>query len=297
MTVSTTLQQFQTTSGVREDLYGVITNIAPTDTPMLSSFKAARATNTYTEWLTDSLATATANSQVEGSSATNATLSARTRVGNYLQIFRKVFEVSDTTRAINNVGMSDEYTYQAEKAMKELARDIEWTLVNGTSASGDSATARSLAGVSAFVTTNVMTSGSARILTETIYNTNLQTIWGQGGNPDVTYCAGWGKRKISAFTATSTRFIDTDSKLMIAGIDIYDSDFGRQKIKLDRYVPVSCIMQLEEGKFDIARLRPIKHVPLAKVGSSTRGMIEAELTMRCLTELASGIIWDISTTA
>ncbi len=297
MTMSTTLQQFQTVDGTRDDLYGVITNIAPTDTPMLSSFKAARATNTYTEWLTDSLATATSNKFLEGSSATNATLTARSRVGNYLQIFRKVFEVSDTTRAIDNVGLTDEYTYQAERAMKELARDIEWTLVNGTSASGDSATVRSLAGVSAFVTTNVKTSGTARILTETLYNDNLQVIYGVGGNPDATYAAGWGKRKISAFTATSTRFIDTDQKLMIAGIDIYDSDFGRQKIKLDRYVPVSCVMQLEEAKFDVARLRPIKHVPLAKTGSSTRGMIEAELTMRCLAENSSGIIWDVSTTA
>ncbi len=297
MTVSTTLQQFQTVSGVREDLYGVITNITPTDTPMLSSFKSARANNTYTEWLTDSLATAASNAQVEGSSATNATLTARTRVGNYLQIFRKVFEVSDTTRSVDNAGVSDEYTYQAEKAMKELARDIEYAIVNGASASGDSATARSLAGVSAFVTTNRKTSAGARILTETLYNDNLEDIYGQGGNPDATYCNGWGKRKISAFTATSTRFIDTDQKLMIAGIDIYDSDFGRQKIKLDRYIPVSSIFQLEESKFDIARLRPIKHVPLAKVGSSTRGMIEAELTMRCMTELASGCIWDISTTA
>ena len=42
----------------REDLRNIISDISPTDTPFQSSIGRDTATNTYTEWLMDSLATA-----------------------------------------------------------------------------------------------------------------------------------------------------------------------------------------------------------------------------------------------
>jgi len=111
--------------GNREDLIDVITNISPEDTPMFSSFGKTKARDTYHEWLEDSLATATSNTNIESADYSFSARDPRTREGNYTQIFVTPVEVSDTQRAVNAAGIKDEYAYQMAKALKEHARDIE----------------------------------------------------------------------------------------------------------------------------------------------------------------------------
>jgi hypothetical protein len=54
------------------------------------------------------------------------------------------------------------------------------------------------------------------------------------------------------------------------------------------------IVQLQKEMWKVAMLRPVKHTPIAKVGSSRRGMIEAEWTLESLNEKASGKITELS---
>ena len=61
--------------GLREDLIDTIYDISPTETPFMSSIGKTKATATYHEWQTDSLAAVdTSNAAVEGADATSATL-------------------------------------------------------------------------------------------------------------------------------------------------------------------------------------------------------------------------------
>ena len=95
--------------GLREDLADVIYNISPTDTPFQSSVGRTKATAVYHEWQTDSLAAATTNNAaVEGADASDATLSATTRLGNYTQILQKTIKVSGTLDAVNKAGRKSE---------------------------------------------------------------------------------------------------------------------------------------------------------------------------------------------
>lgn len=287
------LQTYQSI-GNREDLLDVISNISPTETPMFSSFKKSKASATYHEWLTDSLASATTNYAVEGASYSYSPLTPRVRTGNYTQILTKTFQVSGTQEVVNKAGVGSEYSYQAEKAMKELARDIEYAIVNGTSASGASATARTLRGVVNWITTNI-DSATGSALTETRYNDMLQTIYNSGGNPNVTYANGWQKRKISAFTTPSTRNIDAEGKKLVVAVDVYESDFGLQKIILDRYMPTDTIVLLEQDKWGVATLRPIKVEETPKTADARNGAITAELTLVSSNEAASGKISGLTT--
>ena len=164
----------------------------------------------------------------------------------------------------------------------------------GASAAGSAGTARGSKGVIPWVTTNLSTAGGGRDLTETIYNDNLQDIFGTGGNPDTTYVNGWQKRKVTAFSATNTRNIEASSKKLIYSVDVYESDFGLQRVILDRYMPTDKLAQLQKDMWSIAMLRPVKHTPIAKLGSSRAGMVEAEWTVVSFEEKASGVIEELN---
>jgi len=285
--------------GNKEDLLDVITNISPLDTPMFSAFGKSKAKGTYHEWLSDELAAATANAHVEGADYVFARRNPRVRTGNYTQIFVTPVEVSDTQRAVETAGLEDEYAYQMAKALKEHARDIEYAFAStaNTGNSGASGTARQLKGVMAWITTtNITGTGSGdETLTETMFNDALQAIWNKGGRPDTVYANGFQKRKISGFTASSTKFVEASEKEIVAGVDVYDSDFGRVKIVADRYMDAAQVAILQSDLWKTAVLRPTKHIEVAKVGSATRGVIETELTLESRNEAGSGKITELKT--
>ena len=284
--------------GNREDLIDIITDISPLETPMFSSFSKTKASGTYHEWQTDSLADAASNSVIEGTDVTSASATPTVRTGNYTQILRKDWRISDTQEAVDSAGRPSEYSYQMAKGMKELARDIEYALVNGTGAAGDATAGRELKGVLAWITTNVNTGASAvtaEALSETVYNDMLQTIFESGGNPDVTYANGWQKRKISQFSTSSTRNISVEDKRLVNAIDVYESDFGVQKIVLDRYMTSTIVACLQNDLFRVASLRPTIHKSLPDDGGGRKGMVETELTLESLNEAGSGKITELTT--
>ena len=290
--------------GLREDLLDIIVNISPTETPMLSGFKKSKASGTVHEWVTDTLGTATNTTVVEGADFSDPTLTARVRHSNYCQINREGFQVSDTLDAVDKVGIKGgEYEYQLAKALKNIARGMEVAIVKGESAAGSASVARGSRGISdsttggtgtGWLTTNSATMGTNDI-TEVVYNNMLQEIFIQGGNPDTAYAHGWNKRKISAFTAGSTKNIESFAKKLVLSVDVYESDFGLQRIILDRYMPEKAISILQKDMWSVAMLRPVKHTPLAKVGSARRGMVESEWTLVSYNEKASGTIFNTST--
>lgn len=283
--------------GEREDLSDIIYNISPTETPFFTAAKKTEASATFHEWQTDTLATAATNEQVEGADATYPTLGVTTRIGNYTQILNKAFWVSNTMEAVSKAGRDSEYAYQAEKAMKELARDTEFDLIRNTSATGASGTARAMTGIFAAIATNTSSATAARALTETLYNAMLQTIFDAGGNPNVTFCNGFQKRQISAFagpTGTSKN-ISLDDRRLINSVDAYESDFGLQKIVLDRHVNTDQIALLEMDMWRVAVLRATKHYPLPDDGGGPRGKVEHELTLEFGNEASSGEILTLTT--
>ncbi len=296
---NTTAMQTYDAVGNREDLLDVITNISPEETPMFSSFGKTKAKGVYHEWLEDSLATATSNTNIEGDDYTFAKRSSRTREGAYTQIFVTPVEVSDTQRAVDSAGLEDEYAYQLAKALKEHARDIEYAICStGAGASGASGTARELKGLLAWITSvnETGTATSDEDLTETMFNDALQDIWTNGGRPDVAYANGYQKRQIGTFTDSATKFVEaTSEKEMLAGVNVYDSDFGRIKIKLSRYMPSDSIAILQSDLWKVAVLRATQTEEVAKVGDATRGVVKSELTLEARNEAGSGKVTQLNT--
>lgn len=284
--------------GEREDLTDVIAVITRHETPLFSGLEKVKARGTYHEWQIDTLSTGNDNAAIEGADFTFAIPGYRTRTGAYTEIFTKTLEVSETLRAVSVAGLEDEFAYQMEKRMKEIATDIEKALITGTGNSGASGTARRLKGILAWMTTNVETgTGTAtEALTEAMYNDILQTIWAAGGRPDYTYVNGFQKRKMSAFSSNSSRYqLVTEGTELKNSVSAYESDFGVQKIELDPFMTTSVVAALQRDMWKIAVLRGIKPVDVATVGDAKRGALVGELTLEARNEAASGQITGLTT--
>ena len=310
--------QTYTAIGMREDLSDVIYNISPTDTPFMSSIGKTKATATYHEWQTDSLAAAALGGAVEGADASSITASPTTRIGNRTQIFTKSVAVAGTLEAVDKAGRKSEKAYQLAKVSAELKRNIELTLLsNQVAAAGDSSTARTLGGLQAWLNTNydggtsgvagsggttARTDGTDRTFTETILKTVVAEVYTSGGSPKVLMVNPAHKQLVSAFAGIAAQryMAPSDQPTTIIGAaDVYMSDFGTISVVPNRFM--NSTNAGDETAFLVdpdmaagAYLRPFGPIELAKTGDSEKTQLLAELTLEVKNQAAHGIIADLS---
>jgi hypothetical protein len=307
--------------GQREDLTDVIYNISPTDTPIMSSIGKTKATAVNHEWQTDSLAAATtANALVEGADATSATLSPTTRYGNLTQIVGKTIQVSGTLEAVDKAGRKSEKAYQLAKGSAEIKRDIETIITaNQAKVAGDgSSTARKMSSLLSFIKTNTSvgagttTAGadpttigvSARVdadttrtFTETMLKEVVREVFSSGGTPSVLFVSPALKQTVSGFTGLAAQRYQapvSGQATILAGADIYQSDFGQISIVPNRFMRSRDALLLDPEYAALAYLRPFQTNELAKAGDSDKTQILAELTLEVKNEAAHGGVFDLN---
>jgi hypothetical protein len=310
--------QTYTAIGQREDLSDVIYNISPTDTPLMSSIGKTKATATYHEWQTDSLAAAALGGAVEGADASSITASPTTRIGNRTQIFTKSVAVAGTLEAIDKAGRKSEKAYQLAKVSSELKRNIELTLLsNQLSAAGNSSTARTLGGLQAWIATNgdfgtsgvagasgttARTDGTDRTFTEDILKTVVKEVYASGGDPKVLMVNPAHKQVVSAFAGIAAqRFMAPANTptTIVGAADVYMSDFGTISVVPNRLMNSTnacdeTAFVLDPDMLAVAYLRPFETIELAKTGDAEKTQLLAELTLEVKNESALGIIADLS---
>ncbi len=307
--------------GQREDLSDVIYNISPTDTPVMSSIGKTKATAVNHEWQTDSLAAATtANALVEGADATSATRSPTTRLGNLTQIVGKTIQVSGTLESVDKAGRKSEKAYQLAKASAEIKRDIE-TIINANQAAvagNGTNTARKMSSLLSFIKTNTSvgagttTAGadpttigvSARVdadttrtFTEAMLKEVVREVFSSGGTPSVLLVSPALKQTVSGFTglaATRYQAPVSGQATILAGADIYQSDFGQISIVPNRFMRTRDALLLDPEYAALAYLRPFQTIELAKAGDSDKTQILAELTLEVRNEAAHGGAFDLN---
>lgn len=297
----------------REDLSDVVSNISPTDYPVLSAIGTKKATGKYHEWSKDELAPVQTNAaQIEGAAAPAASQTAPERLGNYTETRIKTAEVSGTAQAIDIAGISNMMAYQVAKKLKEMKRDKEATILSANpSSAGSAGAARSIAGMQSWLSTNAdhgaggstpgfsgnttgaVVAGTLRNLTEEMYNANIQKIWKAGGDVTKTFAAGPLKEKIAAFSGNATRQQDAESKTITGAVDYYVGNFGKQAIIPHRFLSESVVLTIDPSLWNIAVLRAIKAEDLAKDGDRVKKQIVEEYTLECLNEEGNGKIADV----
>lgn len=310
--------QTYTAIGMREDLSDVIYDISPTDTPLMSSIGKTKATATYHEWQTDSLAAAALGGAVEGADASSITASPTTRIGNRTQIFTKSVAVAGTLEAVDKAGRKSEKAYQLAKVSAELKRNIELTLLsNQVSAAGNSSTARTMGGLQAWLNTNydggtsgvagsggttARTDGTDRTFTEAILKTVIAEVYTAGGSPKVLMVNPAHKQAVSAFAGIAAqRYMapSNEPTTIIGAADVYMSDFGTLSVVPNRFMNSTNACDetafiVDPDMLAVAYLRPFQTIELAKTGDSEKTQLLAELTLEVKNEAAHGIVADLS---
>jgi hypothetical protein len=311
--------QTYTAIGMREDLSDVIYNISPTDTPFFSSVGKTKATAVLHEWQLDSLAAASlSNFAVEGATASDATMSPTTRVGNRTQIAQKTIKISGTLQSVDKAGRKSEKAYQLAKASSEIKRDMETSVLSNQIASnGDSSTARKLGGLQAWLNTNysggtdgvagslgttARVNGTNRTFTEALLQSVVKSVYSAGGNPKVLMVNPAHKQLVSAFTGIAAQRFMAPSNApttIISAADVYLSDFGAISIVPNRFMTStnSCdetAFVLDPDMAAIAYLRPFQTNELAVTGDNESTQLLCEYTLEVKNQAAHGIIADIT---
>ena len=311
--------------GNREDLTDIIWNISPVDLPFQANVGKTKAEAITHEWQRDVLAAAAANAQLEGDDSSTSgffgSVSATTRVQNLAQISYKTVAVSGTQDAVRKAGRKKEITLQLMKRSKELKRDCEYILTQNANTArnaGNSTTARVMASLiqwygiqtaanvsrgtsganataaSGYPTTGV-TDGTQRPLTEALLKGVIQSIWTQGGDPDLIMPGPFNKTVISTFTGNNTRIQDTADGRLNSAIDVYVSDFGTHKVVANKFSRDRDCHVLTTDLLAVADLRPFQTIDLAKTGDSEKGMVLREYTLEVRNDNGVGGVVDLTT--
>ena len=112
----------------------ILTIVEPETYPVCSTLRKGPAPDAvFSEWLVDNLRPPRIGGVPEGQDVQiyNNKAVNRKRIGNYLQIFRDDFAVTDLQQIVEVAAVENEYSYAKFKSARELKRDLEFTFCSG----------------------------------------------------------------------------------------------------------------------------------------------------------------------
>jgi len=247
------------------------------------------------------------NAQLEGADADAARFTNRFRKANYTQIFAATVEVSGTLQAVGKHGIADELDYQKQQRMRELLRDLENCVINGTAPAtnpqGNASTRRSMNGIIRQIGTNQFVPGQngfpagggagTNELTENLINTAMRLTWEQSsGRVNTIVVNGAQKRRINQFVSSTARHYSPADQRFSELVSVYERDYGVCNVILSRWVPSDTVLLIDSTRIDVLPLagRSFSYQPLARTGDNLAGQVLGEYTLEMRNENAHAVI-------
>ncbi len=246
------------------------------------------------------------NAALEGDDAPSARFTNRVRRGNWTQIFTASVRASGSDLAVRKLSVTDELDYQKQERLRELLRDLENTVISGTSPSsnpqGSDTVRRTMNGVIPTLTTNIFEPNvdgfpTDTDLTEAQLNLALRLVWEQASSRiDTIAVNGYQKRRINSFITSSQSYGPNDTAFKNL-VSVYESDFGVCRVVLCRAVPADSILLLDSSRVNVLPLagRSFQYKPLASSGDYEAGEVIGEYTLEFRNENAHGMIVGLDT--
>lgn len=301
--------------GIREDLSDIITNISPEETPFYTKCGKTSASNTLVEWQTDALRASASNAHIEGDETTAGAATATSRLNNRTQIFKNAVTVPDTDEGLDKAGRAAEIAYQTLKIAKEQKLDIEKALFdNNAKVAGSSTVARELAGAPAWMTSNITntgtgganptgdgtdarTDGTQTAFSQADFDSCMQSIWENGGNPDTVYLSAFQMNVALGFTGNNNQrsSVQAGDERVVKSLAVYVTPWGTIEFMPTRENRSRDVFIMQDDMWEVATLRPTKNIELAKTGDATKRQVVTELTLCAKNEAANGMVVDCST--
>lgn len=281
---------------------------------------------THPEWSTDTLATPNpANAVVEGDTYTFGAVSPTTRVGNYTQILRKEWSVSETAEIVDKAGQRSELARQRMKKGKELKKDMEVVLLsNQASTAGATATPRLLGGLPTWLVSNdnrgtggadggfstgtgftvAKTDGTKRAFTKAIMDNIFQLAYGNGGKGNVLMVSPYVKTQFSSFMSDPSvapqRMTTAGNRqaTIVGAADTYLGDFGTYDVVPNRCMTASAALASNAYVIDpdllaVGVLRGTTEVTAARISDATQRVLITEISLIVENEAGIGTAADL----
>jgi hypothetical protein len=316
---------FQSTlpKGNRESLSDIVSLITPRDTPIYSDIGKGAMDATFDEWEIDTLNAPVVNAQLEGDTFTFAAITPVVRVGDYAQILRKDWSITNTQEAVKNAGNAEKRKQIKLKRGIEIRKDVELAIVSNTASVGGAT--RVFGGLPSWLTTNVSrgvggvnggynvgtkltvaeTTGTQRAFTQALTDAVMQSVYQSGGNVTKGYVSPYNKAVFVTFMANPNvatyRYMaeNGNNNMIVSNADIYAGPFGEVEIVPNRVMAASAAAArraffVDTDMLMFEWLRPIQNVPgLAVTSDSEQGVIIGEGTLKVANEAGLGVIADV----
>lgn len=322
---------FDCPDNIREDVLDLMVNLSPTRTPFFSTWRKTVARAVLHEWQVDSLGRPSdpdnpvVECQRESSDFDFDELDCPCRIGNQIHILRKTGDVSWLQRAVDTIAIEDEFAYQVDRKMTELALVTEFALIHSPNADGTTQVAPQDDGVCASPSGCRQMDGILRVaawdlddfdclenlkqgtvidysgspcqpLTPQIIDNLSQVMFHKGAEPTQIWVNSTLKRLISSFfLGGQSRFMATSEKKLINVVDVYESDFGLRQIAIHLDLPTDTLLQIDPEFLAVAFAYPTRVEQLAKVSNSDKFGMEHALTLEARAPAAVGVIRGLCT--
>ena len=319
-------------AGKREDLADILANVDAHDTIVSSTCKkGSKPGNTLMSHVCDSYSAAVSTGTVDGvdvgASDYQDGSANRALVQNYVQIFRRSVRVSTLAQEISNiagVGSGGELANSIAKAVVEIKRDIELSILSSNDARLDDGSDSYLTkGLATWISTSggsvlqvpsafrtptgsIETTATTADITDVTVQNVLSSIFGQTGSTK-NYVMPVGRTLRRAFTdrLTGTRSV-TDASNQIAAtqvrtfspqkgktvsmsVDTFDGDFGILSLANSNFLPAATdgyVLDMSGLELRYGSLPSVTKLPNA--GGGEARMIEAIAALIVYNPLSHG---------
>lgn len=292
----------------REDLSDILTNIDKERNVFMSVIGKGECKALLHEWPEDTDDSATSNAQVDGADAEFSEISMPSKLSNRVQLAARWFAITSLQESVDKAGRKSEVAYQTAKKLRALARDIEYAILNNTSATAfASETAGTCYGLKHF---GAAASGAnlyefsgydaGNLLTWDILNDRLEAAHEDYGEPSLILAPSKQKRLISSFDQNNRIAINADAaaKKIVAAVDYLETDFGMLQVRLvyflyaedssgndslnsgaSPYYDYLSIIDPKRYKLCFLKGHGVKSERLAKTGLSEKVQLSAAFTL------------------
>jgi hypothetical protein len=236
------------------------------------------------------------NAALEGDDTDEDRTTALVRQSNYCQILKVGIKVSGTAQAAGWLGSANKLADVKLARVRELLRDLEKTVLLGrtdVNTIGSATARRSMAGIVCSLATNVLSCGT---LTESWLGNLLQSCYNQGSRDiDLLVAPPKQKRTISSWNNSRVQ-VANDEKAYRNAVEVYESDFGVQRVVMSRWLPDDYLLALDSSRIKIVPLagRSFAYEELAKGGDYLRGQVVGEYTLELRNQNAHGLLYNLA---
>lgn len=294
---------------------GELFALTPTETPFLSAIgglTGGRITRSKEFSFQDYELPAASQPEnnLEGQNAPSSTLVDRSQVTNVVQIFHETIEISYTKQAAtgNIAGTSilgdqpvlNEVDWQTQRKLEKIARDIEYTFINGVYSNPVTNTnpGRKTRGMLSAISTNVI-DGTATTNFKATFNSLLRKMYENGApftSNTVVVVNGYQKEQIS----DTYGYAPEDRRIGGVNIQQIETDYGIFGVMLNRYMPTDTLLVA-----DLSVCAPVfLEIPgkgflfreeLARTGAAYKYQIYGEIGLQHGPETFHGVIENLPT--